>query len=61
MVATGNLRHIGVIKLAGVEINESDPSIAGVSTSAIHRLAFHYSLPYSKEQENPYDYRNRYQ
>ena len=27
MVATGNLRHIGVIKLAGVEINEPDPSI----------------------------------
>ena len=25
MVATGNLRYIGMIKLTGVEINESDP------------------------------------
>jgi len=32
-----------------------------VSASAIHRLAFHNSLPYSKVKENPYDYRNRYQ
>ena len=27
MVATGNLRYIGMIKLTGVEINESDPLI----------------------------------
>ena len=28
MVATGNLRYIGMIKLTGVEINESDPLIS---------------------------------
>ena len=32
MVATGNLRYIGMIKLTGVEINESDP------LNAIERL-----------------------
>ena len=31
MVATGNLRYIGMIKLTGVEINESDPLISKVN------------------------------